>query len=395
MKLAHIYSAIGHALMHMYAAFYAVIVLTIEKDWQTSYSELLQLWILGALLIGLVAIPAGWISDRWSRSGMILIMFLGLGISSLICGLSYNKTTLFIGLTFLGIFCAIYHPVAIAWVVNISKKKGLALGINGIFGVVGVGLGGVIAGVLVASWNWQMAFIAPSIITIIIGLTLLYHILIGKISLTNTTTIKTTTTDNQKSQLIKIALIMLVSIFCLGLIFQTIQTSTPKLLEIRLAEKLGLEISSIGFLITFIYVIAGAGSIFGGLAADKYSLKKIYLLGIILQSVFLFFVATSTNISLIFLLLLTVISYSAILPAENMLLASYVSQKHHGLIYGFKFIFVFSSAPVAIFLVSKFYEIYKEFTYLYLFVGALLLGVLILVFFLPFKSKVSEAEPAK
>ena len=129
----------------------------IEKVWLLPYEELLKLWVLGSLLVGVAAIPAGWLSDRWSRSGMMLVMFLGLGISSLLCGISYNKTTLFIGLTFLGLFCAIYHPVAIAWVVNSSKKKGRALGINGIFGVMGIGLGGIFAKTFFLNF-WQRSF---------------------------------------------------------------------------------------------------------------------------------------------------------------------------------------------------------------------------------------------
>ena len=45
--------------MHMFAAFYFVIVLSIEKEWNFSYDELIKLWSLGALLIGLGALPAG------------------------------------------------------------------------------------------------------------------------------------------------------------------------------------------------------------------------------------------------------------------------------------------------------------------------------------------------
>ena len=119
---------------------------------------------------------------------MMLVMFLGLGISSLLCGISYNQTTLFIGLTFLGLFCAIYHPVAIAWVVNSSKKKGRALGINGIFGVMGIGLGGIFAGFLIELWGWQMAFIVPAILTLVAGGFLGYHILIKKLPLQNSST---------------------------------------------------------------------------------------------------------------------------------------------------------------------------------------------------------------
>ena len=140
-KLTVTYAALGHLLMHMFAAFYFVIVLAIEDDWKLSYDELLNLWFLGSLLVGLGALPAGWISDRWSRSGMIAIMFIGLGISSLLCGLSGNKVSLFISLSLLGLFCAIYHPAGISWVVNTSKETGKALGFNNIFGGVGIGLG--------------------------------------------------------------------------------------------------------------------------------------------------------------------------------------------------------------------------------------------------------------
>ena len=52
--------------MHMFAAFYFVIVLTIEKEWNISYDQLIRLWSLGALLIGLGAIPFGWLSDKLS-----------------------------------------------------------------------------------------------------------------------------------------------------------------------------------------------------------------------------------------------------------------------------------------------------------------------------------------
>ena len=88
-NLALIYSAVGHALMHMFAAFYFVIVLAIEKVWLLPYEELLKLWVLGSLLVGVAAIPAGWLSDRWSCTVWSRYSFLGLGISSLLCSPNY------------------------------------------------------------------------------------------------------------------------------------------------------------------------------------------------------------------------------------------------------------------------------------------------------------------
>ena len=84
--------------MHMFAAFYFVIVLTIEKEWNISYDQLIRLWSLGALLIGLGAIPFGWLSDKWSRSSVMSIMFIGMGFSSIISGFSNSTSMLFFGL---------------------------------------------------------------------------------------------------------------------------------------------------------------------------------------------------------------------------------------------------------------------------------------------------------
>ena len=171
--------------MHMFAAFYFVIILSLEQEWKFSYDELISLWTLGALLIGLGALPAGLLSDRWSRSSMMVIMFFGMGLSSILCGLSNEKFLLFIGLSFLGLSCSIYHPVGIAWVVNATDKKGRALGINGIFGGVGIGSGAFIAGLLIKYFGWKFAFILPGIISLIIGVILLFFIFNSLISFEN------------------------------------------------------------------------------------------------------------------------------------------------------------------------------------------------------------------
>lgn len=390
MKLNYVlvYSAIGHALMHMFAAFYFVIILAIEESWNIPYENLLKLWFLGSLLVGVAAIPAGIASDKWSRSGMMGIMFIGMGLASLFCGLSSNTTMLFISLSFLGLFCAIYHPVAIAWLVNSSKKKGITLGINGIFGTAGIGLGGIVAGSLLKVGSWNIVFIVPAIISILMGLGLFFHLLTKKIPYHNQTDQKIYTQE-KGIQTIKIALVFLVSIFCLGLIFQITQTSAPKLLELRFAEKFHLETANIGVLIALIYGISGISSVFGGFLADRYNLKKIYIIGIFMQAPFLFLVSQVFNLSTIAFLLLIVTFNTAILPAENMLLAKFSPQKHHGLIYGLKFILAFGSAPVAVLLVSKIFEIYQNFHNLFLFSASLILLVFIITLFLPNKKVVA------
>ena len=369
--------------MHMFAAFYFVIILSLEQEWKFSYDELISLWTLGALLIGLGALPAGLLSDRWSRSSMMVIMFIGMGLSSILCGLSNEKFLLFIGLSFLGLSCSIYHPVGIAWVVNATDKKGRALGINGIFGGVGIGSGAFIAGLLIKYFGWQFAFILPGIISLIIGVILLFFIFNSLISFENLKA-KDLEEKNSSNDLVIIACIMLFSMFALGLTFQISQTSIPKVFDIRIENLSTFEIGSI---IGVIYSIAGLMTLVGGLMADKFSLKKIYVIGIAAQGPCFFCIAYFTGLPLIIVCLIVAMFNSSILPTENILLAKFTPEKHHGLIYGCKFIVAFGSAPIAVFLISKIYEQTQEFTNLFYISSILMIMVTLAVLFLPVKQQ--------
>ena len=385
------YAATGHLMMHMFAAFYFVIVLAIEDDWNFSYDELINLWLLGSLLVGLGSIPAGWLSDRWSRSGMLAIMFIGLGVSSILCGLSNNKFSLMINLSALGLFCSIYHPAGISWVVNTSKETGKALGFNNIFGGVGIGLGAFSSGLIIDLYNWNYAFIFPGAISIIIGIGLFLHIYQGKISFKNIISDKFNDNPNQ-NQLLKIAIIMLVSITCMSFVYQILQSSLPKVIDIRLAERLDFGASQIGLIVSFIYIVSGLMNYIGGILADKYPEKNIYLIGILGQGILLFFIFSLSNYFLIIISLFIVAFNSSILPAENLLLAYFSPQKHQSLVYGIKFIVSFAIAPIALFLISTSYEVTKEFSYLYLSSGILMLILFFVVFTLPSAPKKSISE---
>ena len=171
-RLALLFSSLGHMLMHMLAAFFFVIVLVLETEWDLPYHELIQLWTLGALLIGLCALPAGWLADRWSAPGMIAIMFVGMGVACLLCSAADSPQALFVGLSILGVFASIYHPVGIPWVVRNASAGGRALGINGVFGGLGVALSGGVAGLLIDLAGWRAAFAIPGMVSLLCGVSL-------------------------------------------------------------------------------------------------------------------------------------------------------------------------------------------------------------------------------
>ena len=126
-----LFSSIGHALMHMMTAFYAVIVLTLAVSWKLPPEDLLRLYAPATILLGVVSLPAGWLSDRFGAPAMMVVMFLGLGLSSIACGLVPTGDTLTLSLALCGIgaFGAFYHSVGIGWVIRTAREQGHAMAI--------------------------------------------------------------------------------------------------------------------------------------------------------------------------------------------------------------------------------------------------------------------------
>ena len=113
---------------------------------------------------------------------MMVVYFCGLGLAGITCGLLDTPTALLAGLASIGLFASIYHPVGIAWLVRNAKSRGKALGINGIFGSIGVAAAGLTAGALIDGFGWRTAFIVPGLVSLATGLVLLACLRLGLVA---------------------------------------------------------------------------------------------------------------------------------------------------------------------------------------------------------------------
>ncbi len=348
-SLAAVFSCVGHSFMHMFTAMYFVIAVAMEKSgWQQlSYADLVQLWSIGALMVGLAAIPSGWLGDRWSASGMMVVFFLGLGGSAIVCGLVDGPTALLLGLSSLGIFAAIYHPVGIAWLVKSSVKRGRALGINGVFGSIGISVAGLVAGALIEAFSWRAAFLVPGGLCILIGLLLLYCRQRGLVSDAPVGQLQNAT-PAKRGEALRVYFVLLCTMTCMGLIFQATQAAIPKHFDLRLGDRLQDDAFLLGASVALVYTAGGITQIAGGLLADRMNLKKLYVAAFFFQIPVMIGLAYIGGLALLPIAAFTVLLSTGALPAENMLLARYTPAKHQGLAYGLKFVLAFGTAPLAI-----------------------------------------------
>jgi len=385
-SLALIFANLGHLYVHMFTAFYFIIILSIESAWELPYHQLIKLWAPGALMVGLAALPAGWLADRWSAPGTLALFFIGLGISTLFAGFASTPLELLISLTGVGLFASIYHPVAIPWLIrNTDRNPGKALGFNGIFGSLGVALSALVAGLLVEAFGWRSAFLLPGLIALATGLFFLWALLTRRIG---DRLPREDQAESKGRSHLSIFLLLLLVMFIGGLIYQSTQTVLPKVFELRASNILGSGYTEIGLLVTAVYTASAAMQLVVGHLADRFPLKRLYLLMLLAQIPLLWFAADLSGGMLIAITALMVIANTGALPAENLLLAQYTPAQHHGLAFGAKFTLVFGAGPIAVTLIAYFHqqsgEFHQLFTLLALLAG---LGALTIAL-LPRKEKV-------
>lgn len=392
------FSCAAHSMMHLLAAVFLTAVLGIERAWDQDYDRLLKLWTLGSFLLGLGAPAAGWLSDRWSQSRMIVLFFGLTGLGGILAALATGPLGLMLGLAVLGLGGSIYHPVGIAWVVRNADNPGRVLGINGIFGAVGVGLAAIVAGSLTSWIDWRAAFWIPGLLSILMGLALWALIALGYI--VDPGRDRNPQPQAAKGDRMRAFFVLSVTMLCAGLLFQSLQTAMPKIVAVDMRGLLGLaageaaDTARIGTLVTIIYLLTSGAQVLGGMAADRFEPRRVYVVALAIQVPAVLLATQMADLPLFVALTALIFMNSMQLPAETVLLSRYTPEKHRGFAFGLKFVLSFASGPVAVWLVAATFGARGDFLVLLLSLGALATVAAIASWLLPQPRRDFTAQPA-
>ena len=370
---AIIFSNVGHGFSHMFTLLYATAVLYLPKVFDLPYGELLGLSSLGLVLFGVAALPAGWLGDRWSQIGMMAIFFLGIGVGAIVVGLAVGPERLFIGLTLIGLFGSIYHPVGIAWVVAWANKQGMTLGINGVFGNTGSAIAPVFVGLMIDYVTWRAAFIIPGVLSIFVGTGLLLVWRAGWIR--DVTKDRTPTVAPDSSAFFRVFIVLTITMACSGIVYTGLTNTMPKLMEMGLSAALAASYTEIGVFVGIISGLASLSSIFGGWMADRYSARSIYIVFWTLQIPILFTIVSLSDVPLLVAVLLVLSFMLAFAAAENMLVAQYTPFRWRAVAYGAKFVLALGVGGLTVHLAGWLFDSNGDFGVLFaLFGGAAILA---------------------
>ena len=263
----------AHFIDHYAMLVFAAAVIVMGPALNMPYGELLPYATPGFVMFGAGSLLTGWLGDRWSRRHMMAVFFLGIGAAVSLVAFVQTPAQLGVALFAVGLFASIYHPVGTAMLISYADKLGRTVGINGVWGNLGVASSAVITGVICQYLGWRWAFVIPGLATMAFGvvfMTRVHH--------------EVRTGHKQagaaarvaKDTMWRVVLALVVTIVASSTTFNAVTVALPKLF----AERLVMFTDSpavIGLIAAAVYVFGALTQYTVGNMIDRHSLKAVFL----------------------------------------------------------------------------------------------------------------------
>jgi MFS family permease len=382
---------LGHALDHLFMLIFTTAVIAIAASTGQHYSELLSLSLGGFIAFGACSIPAGWLGDRWSRRAMMVIFFIGIGASSILTGFARSNIEIAIGLTLIGVFAAIYHPVGIAMLVRNHPRQGRALGVNGFFGNLGVAMAALITGALADFAGWRWAFIAPGIFSILSGFAFWYFAPATEIA---GAAAKKPVSSLPRSVVARVAGVVVVATIAGGIIFNATTVAMPKLFDQRLGDIVGTNFG-LGTLVALVFLLAAFAQLLVGNLIDRMSLYRVFLPIAALQAPFLFLAGMVDGYLMLVIAIVMMFLVFGQIPINDAMVARYTNDEWRSRVYALRYVMSFSASATAVPMIAYLYATTGEFTQTFNVLAAAALCIFVAALFFPRPARQPQAAPAE
>ncbi len=302
-RLSFLYLNIGHFLDHLFTLVFATVAaLALTREWGLSYAQLVPYAMPGFVAFGLFSLPAGRLADKWSRHGMMVVFFIGIGLAAIATGFARSPFEIGVLLFVVGVLAAIYHPVGLAMVVDGAKGSGtgMAIGINGVWGNLGVGSAALITGWFIDNGGWRAAFIVPGVISVLIGFAYWWHVRDdiraaaerrrARAASPPAETAKapasvSTGRDEARAALIRLTAIVFFTTAVSSLVFQSTTFALPKVFDERLQGIAG-SATLVGWMAFVVFAIASMAQLVVGRLLDTLGPRLVFMGAAALQLVF-------------------------------------------------------------------------------------------------------------
>ena len=359
-RLSFAFLNVGHFLDHFFMLVFATVAaLRLAGEWGMSYAALVPYATPGFIAFGVAAVPAGWLADKWSREGMIAIFFLGIGASSILTALAGSPIEIALGLTAIGLFAAIYHPVGLALVIQGREKTGVPLAINGVFGNLGVASAALLTGYFIDTAGWRSAFVLPGAISIGIGGAYAAFLWSGRRSGAGRGgadgrgpdgggAAKTAPGGGRRGPppvargtFARVLAVILFTTAVGGLIFQSTTFALPKIFDERLTALAGSATAIGGYAFT-VFTVAAFAQLVVGYLVDRHSLRTVFAFVAALQAVFFAVMHQLTGLAAFVVAVGFMLVVFGQIPINDVLIGRITKSEWRSRVYAIRYVVTFS-----------------------------------------------------
>ncbi len=341
----------AHAVDHYVMLIFPTVVIGLEAVYGRPYSELLVIGTASFFAFGIFSLPAGWLADHWSRRNMMVVFYIGCGLSCTAAALSPNFIALAIALFALGVFASIYHPVGTAIVVAAATNRGRTLALNGVCGNIGVALAAGITAALTSYLGWRGAFLVPSAICIATGIAYLALVPDDRHQAVN----RSSAPD------VRLATWIMVSVFALfivigttaGLVFNTVTIALPKVIDERIGGSIPL--TAVGGIATAVFLCGAIAQFTVGRILDKYQPHIVFAIVALLQFIGVAMVVYATGYALLGALAFAMAFIYAQVTVNDMVIARYTADAWRARVYAVRYFITYLISGAAISMIAFLY----------------------------------------
>jgi predicted MFS family arabinose efflux permease len=350
-RLAIAFLNLAHAVDHFALLIFPAVVIGLETVFKRPYDEMIALSTGAFVAFGVFSIPAGWLADRWSRRNMMALFYFGCAVSLAGAGLSPSPLWLAAAMSCIGMFAAIYHPVGMAMLIDVSKARPRTLAFNGVCGNLGVTLAAGISATLMAWFNWRAAFLIPAALCLVAAVVFLALVPDdrdhkGKRGGAAPVVL------SPRATLVLFGSYMLISLSG-GLTFNTALIALPKLLDERMGN--GASLIVVGWLATGIFLCGGLAQLAVGRLLERTQPHLLFAAIATMQLIGMAWASYATGPALVVALALAIGAIYGQTTVGDIVIARYVADAWRGRVYAVRYFLAFISSGIAVQLIAQLY----------------------------------------
>jgi MFS family permease len=380
----------AHFIDHYAMLVFAAAVIVMGPAMNIPYGDLLPYATPGFVMFGAGSLLTGWLGDRWSRRHMMAVFFLGIGVAVSLVGFVRTPSQLGVALFGVGLFASIYHPVGTAMLISYADKLGRVVGINGVWGNLGVASSAVITGVICQYLGWRWAFILPGLASAAVGIAF-----IANVQHEVRTGHKQSGASARvaKDAMWRVVLALVVTIVASSTTFNAVTVALPKLF----AERLVLLTTSpamIGLIAAGVYVFGALTQYTIGNLIDRHSLKAVFLPLAIVFPPLLYLASGLSGLPFIIVSIGIIAAMFGLVTVNDAMVGKYTSDEWRARAFAVRYFLGFTAAGLSVGLVAWLHET-GGFAIMLQAFAAFCLLIVVGAFVFPQERRIPVAQPAE